>query len=67
MTDQKRQHPTPWQVVKSILAAMIGVQSQEARERDFTHGNPVVYIAVGILFFVIFILVLVGVVKLVVS
>ncbi len=37
-----------FQVLKSVLAGMFGVQSSENRERDFTHGNPKVFIFVGI-------------------
>lgn len=48
--------PTFWQVCFSVLAAMFGVQSEKARARDFTQGNPLAYIAIGITFIVIFIL-----------
>jgi len=44
---------------------MFGVQSSKNRERDFTKGKPIHYVVVGLLFTVIFILTLVGVVKLV--
>lgn len=60
-----RQRPSIWQVIMSILAAAFGVQSQQARARDFTHGNPVVYIIGGIVFVVVFVLILVLVVQLV--
>jgi len=53
------------QVVKSVLSGMFGVQSSKNRERDFTKGKPIHYVVVGLLFTVIFILTLVGVVKLV--
>ncbi|MGH8447618.1 MAG: DUF2970 domain-containing protein [Solimonas sp.] len=33
----------------SVLMAMFGVQSSKARERDFSRGNPKLFIAVGIL------------------
>ena len=36
-----------FQVVGSVLAALVGVQSEENRERDFTSGNPFAFIAVG--------------------
>lgn len=57
--------PTLGQVVLSILAAAFGVQSQRARERDFTRGNPAVYLIGGAIFTVTFILVLVMIVRLV--
>lgn len=60
-----RRHPTIWQIIMSVLAAAFGVQSQQARARDFTHGNPAAYIIGGIVFVVVFVLVLVLVVQLV--
>ena len=59
------QEPTFWQVVMSVLAAAIGVQNSENRERDFTHGNPLVFIVAGLIFTVLFILTIVGIVYLV--
>ena len=49
-------------VIKSVLAAMFGVQSEENRERDFKHGKASHFIAVGIAFTVIFVLVLISIV-----
>ncbi len=49
----------------SVLAAALGVQNRKNRERDFTHGNPVVFIVAGLIFTVLFVLTLVGVVYLV--
>lgn len=54
--------PSLWQVVKSVLAAMFGVQNSQDRERDFTYGNPWMFIVVGIVLVTIFVLVLYGVV-----
>lgn len=59
--------PTLWQVVKSVLAAMFGVQNSQNRERDFTQGNPWIFIIVGIVLVTLFVLILLGVVHLVVS
>jgi uncharacterized membrane protein YidH (DUF202 family) len=56
--------PTFWQVITSVLSALIGVQSNEARERDFTHGKLWHYVVVGLVVAFIFVLVLVLVVKL---
>ncbi len=55
------------QVIKSVSASMFGVQSSKNRERDFTKGKASHYIIVGLIFTVLFILVLVGVVKLVLN
>lgn len=59
--------PTLWQVAKSVLAAMLGVQKSKNYERDFQYGKPSQYIILGIVFVTLFILILVGVVKLVLS
>lgn len=68
MSDQSQdKRPTPWQVIKSILAAALGVQNEEARKRDFTHGSPAVFIVGGIVFTVLFIVALVVIVNLVLS
>lgn len=48
--------PTLWQSVGSVLAAFFGVQSSRNRVRDFTHGKPVVFIVVGLVMTVVFIL-----------
>jgi len=55
--------PTKWNVIMSVLAALIGVQSHKNRERDMTHGNPLHFIIVGLIFVVLFVLSLVGIVK----
>lgn len=65
--DDSRRRLSPWQVVKSILAAALGVQSEEARQRDFSKGSPAPFIIGGIVFTVVFVLLLVLVVQLVVS
>lgn len=49
----------------SVMAAALGVQNSKNRERDFTQGNPLVFIAAGLLFTVLFVSTLVGVVFLV--
>jgi hypothetical protein len=45
----------PLQVVSSVLAASLGVQSSKNRERDFKQGRFGVFIAAGIIFTVVFI------------
>ena len=59
--------PTLWQVAKSVLAAMLGVQKSKNYQRDFQYGKPRQYIILGIVFVTLFIFILVGVVKLVLS
>lgn len=49
------QKPSLISVVKSILAAGIGVQSDKNRTRDFEQGNPLTFIIGGIVFTLVFI------------
>ncbi len=53
-----------WRVLKSVLAAFFGVQSNRNRERDFSHGRPIHFIAVGLLATLLFVLVMWGLVQL---
>ena len=55
--------PGPFDVMKSVLAAMIGVQSDENRERDFHQGKASHFIIGGIVFVIIFIIVLMSIVS----
>ncbi len=56
-----------WRIVASIWAAFLGVQKRERHEEDFTQGRASHYIIAGLIFVVLFILVVVGVVQLVLS
>ena len=55
------------QVFSSVLAAMIGVQSDKNRERDFNSANPKSFIIGGVIFTVVFVASIVTVVNLIVS
>lgn len=61
------QQVSTWTIVKSTLAAAIGVQSEEARRRDFTHGRAGPFIIAGLIGTALFVLLLVGVVQLVLT
>jgi hypothetical protein len=50
-----------WKVVKSVLAAFLGVQKEDRRREDFESGKPASFIIVGI----IMTLVLIGLVAVV--
>ncbi|USH02663.1 DUF2970 domain-containing protein [Grimontia kaedaensis] len=52
-------------VVKSVFAAMFGVQSDKNRQRDFQQSSMVPYIIVGFVFVAVFVLGLVGLVSLI--
>lgn len=60
-----RQGPSLLQIIGSVLAAAFGVQSNENRERDFKHGSAGVYIAVGVVGTILFVLTVYGIVQLV--
>jgi hypothetical protein len=53
-----------WQTVASVLWAFYGVQNDKNRARDFNHGNAMTFIAVGFALTAVFMLVLIGIVKL---
>ncbi len=57
--------PSLLHVVKSVLAAAIGVQSNKNREADFKHGSLPAYLIVGVIATLFFILTLVTIVSLV--
>lgn len=66
-TDDQQDRPLGLrQMLQSVLAAAFGVQSNRNRERDFRHGKPSHFILLGVLFTLLFVLVLFGVVRLVV-
>jgi hypothetical protein len=54
-------------LIKSILAAGIGVQSDKNRQEDFAGGNPLAFIIGGFIFTILFILCVAMVVGLVLS
>lgn len=47
--------PGFWQVVVSVLAAALGVNSRRNQERDFQSSTPLPFIVGGIIFGVIFV------------
>ncbi len=68
--EQKEEGPAgrslnPFQVISSVFAAGLGVQSSRNRERDFKQGRAGVFIAAGIIFTLVFIATVVTVVQLV--
>jgi divalent metal cation (Fe/Co/Zn/Cd) transporter len=55
--------PTIWQTAASVLASFFGVQSSKNRERDFRHGKPAHFIAMGLGVTVLFVLLVILVVR----
>jgi hypothetical protein len=63
--EAKKKPLNPLQVISSVFAAGLGVQSSKNRERDFSEGRAGVFIAAGVVFTLLFIGVMVMIVQLV--
>lgn len=64
MNEEKEQSsPGLISVIMSVLAAMIGIQNDKNRERDFEKGHIGNYIFVGIIVVAIFIFTLIAIVN----
>lgn len=50
--------------VASVLSAFFGVQNSRARQRDFSHGSPLLFFAVALALTAAFALILLGIVHL---
>ncbi len=71
MTDQKQDTETGkfsiFSLVGSMFAGWFGVQTNSNRERDFQQGKFHHFVIGGIIFAVLFVLLVVGIVKIVMS
>ncbi len=67
MTKEAKKKQKIGSLIKSILAAGIGVQSDKNRQEDFAGGNPLAFIIGGFIFTIVFILCVAVVVGLVLS
>ena len=65
--DPEPPKPGLLQVVHSVMMAFLGVQSSDKRQRDFQQGNFWVFVVVGLIFTVLFVLTVVLVVNTVLS
>lgn len=54
--EQKRQGTGFWNVVQSVGAGLLGVQSSKNRKRDFTEGKPIHFIVGGVMGTIAFLL-----------
>ena len=54
--DKRTQSPPLRRVIGSVLASFFGVQGSRRHEEDFSHGHPLVYIGVGLVATIAFIL-----------
>lgn len=67
MNEEHKTAPGLWDVTRSVLAALLGVQKYKNYEKDFTHGKPWQYITIGVIGVVLFIVIILGIVNLVMS
>jgi Protein of unknown function (DUF2970) len=65
--NQKKKGITVLSFMSSLFAGAFGVQSEKNRQRDFEHGKFSHFIIGGIIFAVLFVLVVYGIVQLVLS
>lgn len=66
MDEQDKDKPLTFrEMLQSVLAAAFGVQSGKNRARDFSRGKPSHFIALGLMFTTLFVVVLFALVQLV--
>lgn len=65
--DQDPEAPKPGlrQLIGSVLSAAVGIQSSRNHARDFTHGKLRVFVAAGVIFVAVFIVIVYAAVSLV--
>lgn len=66
-SDSDNERITFFSVLKSVGAAAFGVQSPSNRKRDFTKGNIWVFIAAGVIFTLLFVMIVVTVVRVILA
>ncbi|MDR5892669.1 MULTISPECIES: DUF2970 domain-containing protein [Halomonas] len=44
-----------WKVIRSVLAAFLGVQKEEQRREDFEKGRPLTFIVTGLMLGLLFV------------
>jgi len=60
--------PSIFRVIRSVIAAGIGIQTETNRRRDFQEGaSPTIFVIVGLITTAVFIFTLIIVVKLIVN
>lgn len=52
-----------WQVIRSVLAAFFGVQSERSRQQDFSRSSPWPFIITGVVAGILFVLLVVMVAR----
>jgi len=62
---EQQKSPSILKVIFSVIAAAFGVQTGKNSERDFSTGKPLVFIAAGLIFAILFVITIIGIVSLV--
>ncbi len=62
MSSQSKK-PSFWKIVLSTMAAAFGVQTKKNLKQDFNHGSIMTYIAAGIIFTTLFVVIVFVVVQ----
>lgn len=62
-----KQRPGLRQLLKAVLGALIGVQSEQQRQQDFQSSSPLPYLVIGVLVTLLFVLALLLTVRWVLS
>ena len=65
MPEPEKKPTSLLQVIQAVAASFFGVQSEAARQRDFTRGKASHYIIIGLVATILFVLTMVLIVKLV--
>lgn len=63
-SEEPRQKHGFFQLILSLLAGAVGVQSNKNRERDFQEGDIRKFVLGGVIFTILFILILIAIVNL---
>lgn len=61
-SESEIESPGLFSMIGSVLAAMIGIQTEEQRKQDFTKGKVTHFIVIGIIMVIIFIVTLINIV-----
>ena len=64
-SDSETRKLTVWQIILSTASAMLGIQKNERRIRDFSQGKPHQFIIAGLIAAAVFVLLLLAVVQIV--
>ena len=57
----KQDHGTIWGMVKSVAAALFGVQSQQNHHQDFKHSSPWPFIIIGTIAILLLVITLIAI------